>query len=381
MAYDFRLTHRSLSGTIKRQSITDFLWLQYAKKVDAVGALSFGLNGNHAALANLEDKDQFEVWWRNSELGVDWHRDFIGIFREPDWQDDNEDQSNFETNCQGDMSILGWRQIGYSSGLEGFSKFTDVPAETAMKQLVTYNCTTAASVANGRVRDGDMAAGLGITIQVAPDNGGGTLVSRSFANGNLLRVLYETLLPTSGGYFSLERVAPGVWQFEFHIGHLGQNKSVGEEKVVFSKARGNMINVRYRVRRESAATVAIVGGRGEADERAYVVATADEYAFGNDIETFVDARNEADGDLLQAGLADLYKNRATEELSFDVRQTPTTFYGPPVAGKRTYQVGDLVSAEYRGNERPRLISGVQVDVNVPNGSVPVEIKVMTEDVA
>lgn len=381
MAYQFRLTHRSLSGTIKRQSITDFLWLQYSKRVDAVGSLSFGLNGDHSALANLADKDQFEVWWRNVELGVDWHRDFIGIFREPDWQDDNEDQSLFETSCEGDKSILGWRQIGYRSGVDGFSKFTDVPAETAMKQLVFYNCTAAASVANGRIREGNMANSLGITIQVATDKGSGNSITRSFANGNLLRVLHETLLPTAGGYFSLERIAPGVWEFDFHAEHLGQNKSAGDEKVVFSKSRGNMINVRYRVRRTGAASVAIVGGRGEADERAYEIAVGDDFAFGNDIETFVDARNEADDDLPQAGLAELYKGRATEELSFDVRQTPTVFYGPPVAGKRTYQVGDLVAAEYRGNERVRLISGVHIAVDVPGGSSPVEIKVTTEDVA
>jgi hypothetical protein len=380
MAYQFRLTHRSLSGAIKRQSITDFRWLQYSKQARAVGSLSFGLNGDHPALEALEDFDQFEVWWRNVELGVDWHMDFIGIYREPDWRDDEEDQSLFETVCLGDKSILGWRQIAWKSGIEGRSKFTDVPAETAMKTLVTYNCTTAASVANGRLREGDLATSMGITIQVAPDNGDGNLITRAFANGNLGRVLHETLMPSAGGDFSLTRIAPAVWEFQFHPGQLGQNKSVGEDKVVFSKSRGNMINVRYFIRRATSATVAIVGGQNEGEDRSYQVAYSDDHAFGNDLEMFIDARNETDEGLIQAGWAALYNDRAVKDLSFDVRQTPTTFYGPPVAGKRTYQVGDLVAAEHRDQELVRMVTGVHVSVNVPDSDVPVVIKVATEDV-
>ena len=382
MAYQFRLTHRSLTGEIKRQSITDFLSLQYSKKARDVGYLTFSLNGDHPTLDNLKDFDQFEVWWRNAELGVDWHRDFISIFREPDWRDDAEDQSVFETTCAGEKSILGWRQIGWKSGIDERSKFSGVVAETAMKSLVTYNCTAAASVANGRLREGDLAASMGITIQVAPDKGSGNPISRSFANGNLLRILQETLQPTAGGDFSLTRVAPSVWEFEFHPGQLGENKSVGDDKVVFSKSRGNMINVRYVIRRSDATTVAIVGGQNQGDERDYEIVTSPDFAaVGNDIEMYVDARNEADAaDLVQAGEAALYAKRAVKDMSFDVRQTPTTFYGPPVAGKRTYQVGDLVAAEHRDDEQVRFIAGVHVAVNVPGSESPVVIKVATEDV-
>lgn len=380
MAYQFRLTHRSLIGEIKRQSITDFLSLQYSKQARGVGYLTFELNGDHSALDNLADFDQFEVWWRNAELGVDWHLDFIGIFREPDWRDNEEDQSVFETTCAGEKSILGWRQIAWPSGVADRSKFSGVPAETAMKSLITYNCTAEASVANGRLRAGDLAASMGITIQVAADKGSGNLITRSFANGNLLRVLQETIQPTAGGDFSLTRIAPAVWEFEFHPGQLGENKSVGDDKVVFSKSRGNMINVRYVIRRSDTATVVIVGGKGEEEDRAYEVVVSDDYAIGNDIETFVDARNEDDADLAQAGEAALYTKRAVKDLSFDVRQTPTTFYGPPTPGKRTYQVGDLVAAEHRDDELVRLISSVHVAVNVPGSESPVVIKVTTEDV-
>ncbi len=271
--------------------------------------------------------------------------------------------------------------MSWAAGVSNRSTFNEVVGETAMKLLITYNHTSLATTANGRLRNGDLAASMGVTILVADDQGRGSPVTRSFANGNCLDILTKTLAPIAGGDFSLIRTGAAEWVFEFHPGQLGLDKTSGQDRVEFSKLRGNMTRVRYRKRRRGTATVAIVGGQSQGAGRTYEIVHGDDYAVGNDIEMYVDARNETGSSgLVSTGVANLKAKRPTKELNFQVVQTPTVFYGPSVVGRKTYSLGDLVSAVYADDEHARKITAVSVTVRVPGSDSMVQVGVETEDV-
>jgi hypothetical protein len=100
-----------------------------------------------------------------------------------------------------------------------------------------------------------------------------------------------------------------------------------------------MANPTYIDNRTVERTVAIVGGQGEAEERAIEVVTGTNYATSNDIEMFVGATDvDTTSGLITRGNQKLSETEAVEIFDFDVLQTASTQYGTH------YQLGDLVTA-------------------------------------
>jgi len=378
---EFFLRHKNRHGVVKRSAITDYLWLTYRNVVNEPGRLNFGLHGDHDVVDTLADFDQFEVWRRNVAHSLPWHIDFYAIYREPHHYTDDDGVNNFDAKCPGQMSILGYRHIAYAASVVNRSQFTNVPAETIAKTLVAYNCTSLATTADGRHRNGDLAAGMGMSIVVAPDQGRGNIISKSFANGKLLRALTQTLAPISGGDFALTQTAGTTWTFEFYPGQLGDDKSIGSNRVEFSLERGNLLRPSLRIKKLDEATVAIIGGKGRDTSRIYAVAEGDDYRSDNDIEIFVNATNEDTDGLPDAGATKLSGIRALKVFDFGVLQTAQTFYArQSVIGKTTYREGDIVSIVYRDDEYVRKVRAIKVDVQNPGAGAVAFVSVETEDV-
>lgn len=385
MADEFYLRHTDRHGVVKRAAITDYLWLQYRNAVNEAGRLNFGLNVGTYDVSTFVPFDQVEVWRRDTARGIPWHVDFYGLFRGDDDVTDEDGVATFTGKCPGQMAILGYRHVAYAAGVANRSTFSAVAAETIMKTLVAYNCTAlavATSDPTTRHRNGDLGPGMGMTITIETDQGRGNLLSRSFANGNLLKILSETLAPGAGGDFALEKTGPAEWMFRFYPGQLGTDKSAGADKVEFSQLRGNLLQPRLTHDRLNEATVAIVGGQDTGTNRVYVVVEGDGYAANNDIEMWVNASNESTTAALSSrGGAKLEEKQATVALTFDVIQTSQVFYSRvPVTGKKTYREGDLVAVVHRDEVAVRKVTAVEVGVNVPQESGPVVVKVETEDV-
>lgn len=385
MSDEFYLRHKDRYGVVKRSAITDYLWLQYRSAVNEPGRLNFGLNVDTYDVTTFEPFDQLEVWRRDAARGIPWHVDFYGLFRGDDDVTDEDGVATFTGKCPGQMAILGYRHVAYPSGVANRSTFSAVAAETIMKTLVAYNCTAlavATSDPTTRHRNGDLGPGMGITITIETDQGRGNVLSRSFANGNLLNILSDTLAPGAGGDFDLEKTGPAEWTFRFHPGQLGTDKSTGADKVEFSQLRGNLLRPRLAHDRLSEATVAIVGGQDTGTNRVYVVAEGPDYAPDNDIEMWVNASNETTtAALTSRGESNLEEERATVTLAFDVLQTSQVFYSRvPVTGKRTYREGDLVAVVHRDIEVVRKVTAVEVSVAAPQEAGPVAVKVETEAV-
>ncbi len=330
MASEHKLIIRTAAG-VKAAEVSDYLWLSYTREVNKPGLLRFGLNGNHPAIGLLEDKGQVEVWRRNVEMGLDWTRDFVTLFRKQ--KRDFTDRARFEATCPGVLAKLQWRHVLWFAGTGNRSTFTGVKAETLMKTLVSYNAGANATVANSRQREGAIS---GITVE-ADGAHGNTISSYGCAWANLLEALQE-VATIGGGDFDLIKTAANTFDFRWYTGQRGTDRS---STVKFAVNLGNMANPEYIDDRLNEATVAVVGGQGEETDRAIVVRTGPDYAAGNDIEIFVNAAGLTTTNGLETqGDATLEDRRRLTSFTFDPIQTPSTFYGVH------YFLGDLVSARY-----------------------------------
>ena len=357
MATDYQIRIKNVAG-VTQAIVTDFLTLAYAKRVNEPGIATFALPGNHTAVSSLVDKGQVEIWRRNQAQGIDWYCDFFGLYRQPDRV--GGQPGRFTATCPGQMEMLRWRTVAWKAGTASRSVFTSDPAETIMKTLVSYNAGSAATTGHGRIRTGTITG-----ISTAADGADGTVTDWYCAYDNLLETL-QKLARIAGGDFDLVKTGAQAWEFEFYTTRLGTDRSA---TVIFSLEYDNMSNPRFVTQRLSEATVALVGGQGEGSLRQVVTRTGANYAAGNDIEIFVDARDAGSTAGLNAkGDTVLEERRAYDQFDFDVLQTAVSLYG------KHYFLGDLVTAvnPFTGTALARKINGVTVTVNRGTEQIAVE---------
>lgn len=328
-------------GTPERSG---FWSLAYTKAVNAPGRFSFSISGQHELIAALEENSQIEIWRGDPESGLAWTCDFYGLWR--DQARRFTDHDVFTLYGPGQMQWLADRCVAWPAGVDGRSAFTNDPAETIMKAIVRHNLASDATVANGRLRDGAITG-----ITVAADAGSGNSLDWRCFGDNVLETLQE-LAQVGGGDFDLVKTGAQAWEFRFYAGQRGIDRS---GSVVFALERGNMRNPEYTRERTGAASVAIVGGRGEGQDRAFVVRTSSDFGAAHDVEVFVKG-DEADTTAGYAAIGDarLEQLRIYEAFSFDVIQTPACRYG------QHYTLGDLVTAQYSDVSRTQKVVAVTV---------------------
>jgi hypothetical protein len=369
MSYELYLRQYEKTGAVKHAYVPA-LWARYTESVNDQYPLVYALNFDADAAQDLAEFDVVEVLVRNQALGIDdFERAFVGIVR--DWapQTDEDGITSLVVTAPNEKSILSWRHVLWAAGTNRRSDYTGVEAETIMKEVVEYNFTADASVANGRWREGDLA-GMGLRISIATDQARGNTLSAAFMGKNCLDIL-QRIAVQGGGDFDLawqgydSGSGYNEWEFEFYPDQLGEDKSSGASRVLFALENNTMREPRLR-RIGAGATVAIAAGQGEGAARDVSEVEGPDYAADYDIETFVDARSEdtAAGREFRGGKR-LDELRVWKELTFGVQQTGDIFYSPvDVTGRKTYRAGDLVLVSYAGVEQVRKITRVRVDWDV-----------------
>ena len=359
MSTEYRMDIHTANG-VKVAEVTDFWSLSYRRQVNTPGVLSFTVAGGHRVVSQLEHNGQIVLYRRNPNLGLPWTADFWGLFRGQ--KRSYSDHDVFEATCPGILTMLGWRVVAWYAGTANRSSFSSVAAETVMKTLVSYNAGANATTANGRIRTGTIS---GISTQA--DGAGGNTISVDCAYDNLLEVL-QKVAAIGGGDFDLVKTGAQAWEFRWYNGQRGTDRTA---TLLFALERGNMAEPEYSYDRLDEKTVAIVGGQGEGADRAVVVRTGPDYAAGNDIETFVDARNNTTTDGLNAsGDAKLQDARARQQFGYRVVQTPGCAYGVH------YGLGDLVKAQYGPVNVTQKIVGVSVSLD-RNGAERIDVEMQT----
>ena len=205
-------------------------------------------------------------------------------------------------------------------------------------------------MAAGRLAD---AAFADVTITIEADGGRGTagLDYSSDMEATALRAA-GAASRVAGGDFDLVRIDTTTFELRFYPGQRGRDLRT---LVTFALERGNMRSPQYRRDRTGERTRAIVGGQGEAADRAVIVRDGPTISSRNVREVFVDARQETTtAGLAAQGDRALNKAQVRRELSFDVIQTPACLYG------RDYTLGDLVAARFAGQTFAQQVWGVAV---------------------
>jgi hypothetical protein len=299
--------------------------------VNAPGVLKAMLPGNHKALAQLTNNSQVEFFYKYE--GSDWTSFFAGFYRAQVQKQPSEPY--FTLTALGHLWLLKTRIIAYPALTANKTAFAAAKAETIMKSLVTANITSAATIANGRIRNGDAWPATLITVQA--DAAGGNTQDWYCDSENLLASL-QRLAPIAGGDFDLVKTAANAYEFRFYNGQMGADRT---GIVKFAIGLANMGSPEYSYDRTAEGTVAIVGGPGEGALREYATRTGAGYSTGNDIEVFVPATEVESGNaagLDSAGDLELEKRKASERFTFNVLQTLSTRFGVD------YFLGDKVTA-------------------------------------
>lgn len=336
--------------------VTDFLSLFYHKKLGFKGSWGMELDGDHPLITQISDKDVIEIHRRDLQYGISWYRDFVGIFRDEQY---NTPQALtvYVASGTSDLALLDWRRVAWFAGVTDRSTFASQATETIMKTLVTYNITASATTGAGRFRNGAIS---NFTITTQADGALGNNQAWSCAYDNLLDTIRE-LSKAGGGDFDLIYDSTAHdWEFRWYIGQRGVDRS---STVRFALNFDNMSSPRYENLRGSERTAAIVAGQGEKSDRDVVIRTGDNYAADNDIEMLANATHIDFGDttaLQSYGDEKLKKFKAMERFTFNPVQTPGTLYGKAYCVNSVY--GDLVTGLYKTISQTFKIIGVRISV-------------------
>lgn len=340
--------------------ITDFVALTYTRVLNQPGLIAFSLRDDHPALAYVTHNNQVEVWRKNDDIGLDWgsSAEFVGIIRSLVWRTD--EVTTLDVQAVGVMSILSWRVVAYRAGILLRSDFVDDPPETVMKEIVRYNCTSSGTTTDGRARAATTSGKISnlYTVTVETDLGRGTAITKGCAWDNVLEALQDIQL-TAVADFDLVKTAATTFQFRYYPGQRGTDRTAS---LVFSLERGNMVAPSFIDSRIEEKTSAIIGGKGEAQQRAVSVATGANYTTSRDIEMFADATQADTADArVDVGEARLKQLQQKSKFTFSVLQAPNAYYGVH------YTLGDKVTAVYRGVSSTQKVRAVSVQFDDSQG--------------
>lgn len=366
MTTQYEVKVRNRAGALQ-YSVNDFLGLDYAKYLNGFGRLTVQLSGRHPAIDALEKDGQIEVWRYDDSNNIAPYCDFFGLYRDRDRNTPEESKRGiFKMKCVSQNHYLYRAVTGHAAGTNLRNSFTAVPAETVMKNLVRFNATAEASLtdpspSNGRKRLPTWRS----LITVEADAGGGDNFTKDMAHTEVLTALQEVATVT-GLDFDLVKVGARAWEFRTY-NPLGSDLTAD---VKFSLEWDNMGNPVLTGNAIDEKTVAMTWGEGEGAAREFLEVHGPNYADDwNDIEFYVDAKNQGATSLEAAALVRLNEARARDDLGFEAKQSVFR-YG------RDYCVngvmGDKVAVTYYEATETKRIRGVYVVVATSSGSTQAE---------
>lgn len=334
----FRLDIRDPSGTFVDR-IADVLYLTYTRTVNSPGILQFALPADHRSTANLKANHLVHVYRKRRGYGREWELDFSTFIRRTEYAE-RAGTEVLTVYASGLLAFLDWRIVAYYANTSDRSAFTNLPAETIAKLLVTHNLTASATRASGRLRPG--TAYPASLVSVETDAASGVSLDFFCAHQSLLKSL-QTLADRADADFdlALTDVGTGAMEFRWHADQLGTDRSGGSNRVLFSRDSGTMASALYAENRLDERTAFLVVGQGIENQRDHVIVHGPTYSAGNDIEGLINATD------VPRGAHTALRNRGQEKsldfaaeyaFTYSVVQTESARYG------QHYFLGDRVAA-------------------------------------
>jgi len=281
-----------------------------------------------------------------------WVVDFEGLYRDKQIATDANGNIYYLLYFPSMMEILSRYIVAWPGGVDGRSAFSGLSLAIVATQIVLYNCTDQATVANGRLRTATVIHDLfGYVGAIA----GTPVRDYTVGNRNVLDVMQE-LAPICGFDFDVVRRTTAGYEHEYfvkqYLGQLGTDRST---TMIFDMALDNLSAANMLGDRLREKTEAIVGGPGEGATRSFSLRTGDNSSATNEYEVFVDASAEPTTAKMEAvGDARLGELKATAKVSASVISSRGYVYG------QHYRHGDLVTVQIGDTSVVRKIDAVDV---------------------
>lgn len=357
-----------------------FLRLAFTHLVNGVGVYTLEMRGDDPRVTDIWGADlkggldyKIEVWRANPTRDLAPYNEFEGLHRTPVLQYPTGRRPLIFRSHGFGLNHFLRADIAHKSGTPGAAK--SGPGETVMKDYVRENIGPDATTANNRRSDGVLP---NLTIEADAGQGSNWSGSRSFKQ--LLKAL-QGIAANTGLDFDIVGNGPGAFQFRTYLGQRGEDRSelgldrstglnsAGNAPVVFSPERHNMVQPVWSYNRSDEVNRWYILGQGQKSIREVEVqetpALQDDSPW-NIREAHRGALQEVGAQLTTKGEELLEESEPKEKFSFEIKQTPETYYG------KDFTWGDIAQARFGPVDTRIKIVGVQVTVDA-RGDQPAEV--------
>lgn len=350
------ITH-VLSGTGTSRGGLDSI--EFDNVVNGSGSHAIRIRGDTSLALEIGLDYQVEVWKRATGLNA-WTLVYEGLHRTWVWQSDSSGDEVFTSYGSGYNSLLSRRIIAAYAGTAKSSK--SGKAETVIKEYVNENAAVGA-VADRVIQ--------GLTAQANSSRGNNWCGGRSWRN--LLEVCQD-IAYAGDGDFNIVGTGPATFEFRWYPGQLGSDRTLGNtagnDPVIFSLQRNNMIIPVLSVNHGQEFNYVYVLGQGEGTDRQVVAISNTNSATQspwNRVEIARQATNETTvNGLATVGAEELMNGLASQSVTFDAAQTPECAFGVH------YNLGDIITALYH-QRVDKKITKVTVSVGEDKESIKLEL--------
>lgn len=347
MAFRWKVRLRNTDGDLLNELVDDgdFASLYIQRTVSGRGYFQLQLMSGDARRA-LFDLDLICEFWRsNAAWGLDWYREFTGIYRTKDRQHPESDLDVFIPYGFSPDEFLWRRIVAFYAGTAGASK-SDY-ADDVMKEYVYENLGAGALQSLGRYEDGVLSV-----LSVQADAGDGPNWAGSRAWQDLSKVI-DDIHKASGVDWAIVQTGDNAFQFQTYYPQMGTDRTTqglsgglngaGEVPVVFSLGAGTMRAPGLTLNRSNEVNRVYALGAGQQGDRDIGFAEDTGLQADSDWnlrEGTVQSNQESGTALDDTAARKLAELAPKEELRFQVVQQPSHHYGTH------YFLGDLVTAVY-----------------------------------
>lgn len=349
-----------------------FYRLEYALSVGGVGALTLTLPARYPT-RNLRLDGRISVWRRIHGRAAQLDGDATFLIRRWLYTEQTTTVSALHAN-----HLLKRRIIAYQKG----SSYTVKAAAAAGNQIkVLARENMGASIVGVDRKGSETQADISAYCAIAANLGdGASVVVGDVAWRNLYEVISELAQASTlaGTYLTFEVVTPaeGALELRTFAGQRGiDHRSSSSTPVIFSPQRRNLQNARLTVDRADEVSWGVAMGTGERDNRISASAL-DLPRMGesplNRLEGFEDYSNVSKVTQLASNANALVRQgRPRTWLEGDIIDTDATTRGIH------YDYGDLVTAEFRGQQFDYGIDVVAVTVEEGRVSQTIQLRSLT----
>lgn len=360
---DFRYQVRVLDASAAVVAVYDDLTACYCKSiVNSPGIAILTVPSDHPIIAFLHDDLVIDIQFGypvSNALRYQFISLFLGLYRDSQIATDENGDIYYLLYFPGILEALSRAIVAYYPDTTNKTRFNGIDIAAIMYTLVVNNCTTAATTANGRLRTINPVINFsGVSSATIH------AISYSCAYRNVLEALQE-LAAIGSVDFIPSRVGTS-----YTITFSDNTTSDISSSLIFALDLHNLEQANLNGDRLREKTVALVGGPGEANKRAFAVRTGANFSTTNDYEVFVDARGSAVAELADIGDTRLAEGQARAVIDANILQSSGYMFG------RDYTLGNIVSVLFGGAVAAKKIAEVEISFRQDSDS---EIKIGLRD--